>query len=350
LALRLAPARLAYYARAEVQQRPLWSAVRLLLLLAAYLALAYWQGGWPFWRWERVAASPVEQMLSLEVRADNEVIVGTYAAGAGMGGTDGSFAWLPTDNLPNAGSDDAPDYYAISDIAYDSAYPDGFYAAVWDHGPYRFDRPAAMWQPLGDGSVPTTTVAIDTGDGFILTAALDRGVFGSEDAGESWVRLSDGLPEGEYVLARFAPDGAPYVGGAPGLYRGRGAFPWQWEQVPEIEWPLYLDIGPDGTLYVAYPGPGQATQLACFNPESKLKEVSTDLGIITAVLGHPTAARLLYASTIGQVYEVQCSGERQGLDDVPGIVGAASDMALLTTNEGTRLLVATSSGIYQRQP
>jgi hypothetical protein len=357
---RLVPARTASYFRHEAQTRPVWLAARVLLVIALYLGLAWLQGWPPFLRWERVAGSPQESLLTIDTVGDR-LYVGSYDHGLAWRNAERDWSgWLreglPTGTLGNL-TDPESNARAIDVLVVDETDSERIYALVEENGLHSSRDGGETWTRLGIGQVPTITLSLDVQGASTLVVASREGLYGSDDGGQTWRMLSgeNGLPAGEYLTVRFDPSDHPYTGSTEGLYRGKGSFPWTWEKVLG-DYPVsHLDFGTDRHLYLALGWPG-ITHVACYTPDSGLGPL-TDFGggilvdnIITTLVAHPDEAELFYVGTIKQVYELRCDGGKRGLGQVRGGSGVA-DLALIRNADGELVLVQTNlAGLYQRVP
>jgi hypothetical protein len=363
--IRIWPARAKTYLRQEARSRPVWLAVRTVLATTlVFLLLAWWQSWPPFGvRWVRVAGSPQAEINTLEV-AGERVYAGSLHYGVSRRDGDGAWSgWLnqglPTGD-PGPAGDPASIVETIRDLAVDSAQPDTVYALVDHHGLYMSADAGQSWAPIDIGIAITNTIgmAVAARDGVVLVAANDQGLFGSRDAGATWQQLSGQgtLPTGDYKVARYSPEGTPYVGGLNGLFRGTGQFPWTWERLEGLAPVWALDTGPNGRLYLAQ-GQGRPTAVVCFDPNQgqRIAGIFDDDAPI-AVRASLEDPEMVYVGAVKRVYHLSCQAERtdpllavrlliaelQGRD----IVGTA-DLAWLDGGAGGYdLLQAKEDGIF----
>jgi hypothetical protein len=257
---------------------------------------------------------------------------------------------LPTGS-PAKFNDPDSNVRAVEAIASDAADSDRVYALVRGNGLFRSEDAGETWNPVGAGQVPTDGLTLDVMEKIILIAADKQGLYGSSDDGQTWQKLNgqNGLPGGESKVVRFDPDGVPYAGGADGLYRGLGRFPWDWEKVEGVPAVRLMEFGPDQRLYLALGWPA-STQAVCYVPESGLGTL-IDFGfdIVTALTAHPDDPDVFYVGTTSQVYALECEGNRRGLGKVPGTIGVTGLALLPTGGGGQALIQANSAGLYQRR-
>ncbi len=352
---RLAPARVARYLRHEAQTRPLWSLARVALLVAIYLGLAWFRGWPPFVRWDPVPGTPQETIYSMDAANGRINYVGSRDYGLARHNADDSWSsWLrqglPTGS-PARVNDPDSNVRAVEAIASAAADPDRVYVLVRGNGLFRSEDAGESWNQVGAGQVPANALALDVMGDVILIAADREGLYGSSDDGQTWQKLSgrNGLPGGELKVVRFDAEGVPYAGGADGLYRGLGRFPWDWEKVEGVPAVRLVEFGPDQRLYLALGWPA-STQAVCYWSKDGLGGV-VDFGfeVVTDLAADPDNPNVFYVGTSSQAYALDCEGNRRQLGKVPGTAGVAG-LTLLPTGGGGRVLVqATSAGLYQRR-
>ncbi len=270
---------------------------------------------------------------------------------------------LPTGE-PGRRGDPTSVVEAILGLAADSAQPDTVYALVDHHGLYKSTDAGERWGPVDVGATISNTIepALDVRNGVVLVAAGMQGVFGSNDSGATWQRLSGQgtLPDGDFKVARYSPEGTPYVGGLQGLYRGIGQFPWTWERLEGLAPVWALDTGPNGRLYLTQ-GQGRPTTVVCYDPErgqQVAKIFETDAPIV--VRAAPDEPETVYVGAVKRIYRLSCQAgkldpvlvARQLLARLQGrdIFGTA-DLAWIEGDSGEHtLLQASESGLFAPAP
>lgn len=361
LRARMLPLRALNYLQNEARDRPLWLAARVALVVALYFGLA-WLAGWPpFEAWVRVAGAPRASVLSMDVAGD-WIYVGSFDYGVARRNEGGEWAAWLREGLPTGQMADPSDpdsvVRAIDGLAVDPEQPKRVYAIVDEDSLYASQDAGATWAPVGAGSLPPGLLDLDVWGEMVLVTTFEGALYGSEDGGQTWVDLrgKGGLPDSEFYAVRLAPGGRPYAGGQEGLYRGKSAFPWDWEQLVAGQPVSALEIGAEETLYLALGPPTQAFLAACYTPGGDLT-APIDFGgnqslddTISSLLGHPQQAGAFYVATYGQAYAVTCEGEKQRLRSVPGTFGAIQ-LATVPGPQGEPVLLQGNSlGLYERAP
>ncbi|MFQ5577899.1 MAG: HEAT repeat domain-containing protein, partial [Anaerolineae bacterium] len=351
---RMLPLLAANYLRQEAKTRPLWLAARATLVIALYLGLAWLQGWPPFLRWEAVPNAPAEALNALEVVNGDVRYLAAFDYGLARRNADGSWRYWLREGLPTGDpakfTDPASNVRTLDAIAVDPAAPDRVFALARDSGIFFSDNAGETWTPRGDGQVPTNGLALDVTGPAVLLAAGQDGLFGSDDNGQTWQKLSDGntLPNKAFGAVRFDAAGQPYAGGAGGLYRGSGPFPWRWEKIAGAPPLRHFEFGPAGQLYLALGWP-RAGDVACYTRGADLGAV-TSLGdeVITALAAHPTRPGIFYAGTIDAVHEITCDGKDTRLKHPPGVRGVGGLALLPETTGSHKLIEATGKGLFFR--
>jgi hypothetical protein len=361
LRLRMLPVQTVNYLRQEIQTRPLWLLARVVLVVVIYLGLAWWQGWFPFLRWEPVPGAPQEALSAMEVVNGRLQYVGSFDYGLARHNADGSWTYWLREGLPTGApakfNDPNSNVRAIDAIAADPSAPGRVYILVRENGLFFSDTAGESWAPIGSGQTPASGWALDVWGQVILIVSDDQEIHGSGDGGRTWRILNgqNNLPDSEFDIVRFDPLGVPYAGGKDGLYRGRGTFPWVWEKVAGIPPVRYVDFGPDQRLYLAVGWP-RANQAACYTPAGGLT-TAMNFGdnVITTLVAHPDQFNRFYVGTINQVREVNCDSPARswpGLFPEPDInQGTASHLALVPAEDGNIVLIqAATEGLYRRPP
>ncbi len=352
--LRSLPALVQQYLKTKWRENwPAFIGAGLALAVMAYFALALWQGWPPFpARWTRVPDTPAVGFSTLDV-VDGRVYAGTFDYGLARRDPDGRWvfglrAGLPTGD-PARKSDPASNVHAIYDLAVPPDSPDRVFALVADAGVFVTEDAGDSWTQVGAGVVPTDTLfaAIDVHGQYVLVAESTAGLYGSDDLGQTWRRLSgEGeLPDSGFRIVRFASKGEVYVGGPDGVYRGEGAFPFTWQKLIGVPSAFFLAVGSDGRLFLAL-GVERPAQAACYTPARGLRPVQTySAENITAVQGDPSVPDQFWVATTGGVHTLSCLGERASGSL---LTQAIFDIVPLPAGDGSYTwLQANEKGLYR---
>ncbi len=325
----------------------------LALAVMAYFVLALWQGWPPFpARWTRVPDTPAVGFSTLDV-VDGRVYAGTFDYGLARREPDGRWAFglragLPTGD-PARKSDPASNVHAIYDLAVAPDAPDRVFALVADAGVFVTEDAGGSWTQIGAGVVPTDTLfaAIDAHGQYVLVAESTAGLYGSDDLGQTWRRLSgEGeLPDSGFRIVRFASKGEVYVGGPDGVYRGEGAFPFTWQKLIGVPSAFFLAVGSDGRLFLAL-GVDRPAQAACYDPSNGLLTVQTYVAEnITAVHSDPSLPDRFWVATTGGVHVLSCDPSTSG---APFLAQGIFDLIPVPLPDGSfTWLQASDKGLYQ---
>ena len=155
----------------------------------------------------------------------------------------------------------------IVDIAYDSVDPNLVYMATGGSGHWKSTDGGVNWSALpyiGAGGIDDEIAPHPTLSGHVVIAVRDEGIFGSQDAGETWTFLP-GYAGSPLVYAPTFPPalyGKREISQYKGLVRSfdNGQ---TWEQVADAPYPVRLATATDGervVLYIGSPG-GMASQV-----------------------------------------------------------------------------------------
>lgn len=353
--------------QASASRNPIWFGARALTIIAViYVALAFWQGWWPFLQWEAVAGVD-DVSLSALVTAPDEggVYVGSWDYGLGYLSSNGEWSAWRKGNLPTSTPADFDDptsnVATLEQLAVDPDHPDRLYAAVYEAGVWRSDDSGWNWVDISAGQVPTDVIylglAVYEQQLMLVTSSgpeNDSNVYGSSDAGETWQALAgkEGLPiDTHFTTVAIDPFGTAYVGTSDSFFEGSNVDDqWRWREVMDVPSASHIALGSEkGELFISFSG-SDAHKTACLS-EGKLGETmefSRD-NPITAVTAHPTESNQYYL-VAESVYRVDCEGNQVnlkstfGTDYVPGLV------VWIDADGEEHLIQATGSGLYQRQP
>lgn len=158
--------------------------------------------------------------IVLDPRDHNRMYIGISAAGV-YRTDDGGKTWVPRNK--NVRADYQPDIYpefgqCVHKFDMHPSQPDVLYQQ--NHcGIYRSDNCGDDWIDIGEGRLPsrfgfpiavhphdpkTVYLALEESDQFRMSVDGQFSVWRSRDAGESWERLSTGLPKAHVVVLREA--------------------------------------------------------------------------------------------------------------------------------------------------
>jgi photosystem II stability/assembly factor-like uncharacterized protein len=101
---------------------------------------------------------------------------------------DAGVRWLPVE--------DSLSGHEITVLRFDPAKSDRAYAGTGDAGLWRSDDSRRTWHPssAGLGNLRIHAIALDPVRLSRIYVATDSGIYGSEDGGESWLPLNNGIP------------------------------------------------------------------------------------------------------------------------------------------------------------
>jgi hypothetical protein len=360
--LRLAPANLTYYLRQEAHTRPLWLIFRAALIVLIYFGLAWWQGWWPFIRWEALPGVPNESLSAIDVVNDDSptIYVGSYNYGVARLNPEAGWSGWFDQGLPTGTSskltDPGANIKGIEAISAVPTKPDQIYVYIYEAGLFVSKDGGESWSRIENEIIPTKLrrPTLDVWEETILLGGYS-GFYGSNDSGQSWRELAgkNGLENSDFRIVRFNSEGVPYLGTGNGLYLGQGSFPWRWEKIPDVPPVEYLDFGPDSLIYLAL-GNIIPDNVACYTPDTGLGEIANfGSNFITALVAHPYDPNIFYISVLDdQIYEMKCNLDQRALGQISGIVdNAATGLAFLLNGTDDYLLIQTNSGgLYQRRP
>lgn len=129
--------------------------------------------------------------------------------------TDGGETWTP----PGTGLPDFFPSYASVAVFDGSAFA-GTASNHQVFGVWRSDDDGATWRAVGDISTPHAVYGLFGRDGNLF-AGTNNGVYRSQDKGETWTKLENGIPGNSYVR-RFIAEGTDLFALADdGIYRSQ---------------------------------------------------------------------------------------------------------------------------------
>lgn len=171
-------------------------------------------------QWNPGAGGLCLHTIVLDPRDHNRMYIGISAAGV-YRTDDGGKTWVPRNK--NVRADYQPDIYpefgqCVHKFDMHPSQPDVLYQQ--NHcGIYRSDNCGDDWIDIGEGRLPsrfgfpiavhphdpkTVYLALEESDQFRMSVDGQFSVWRSRDAGESWERLSTGLPKAHVVVLREA--------------------------------------------------------------------------------------------------------------------------------------------------
>ncbi|MEK7256790.1 MAG: hypothetical protein AAB316_18695, partial [Bacteroidota bacterium] len=228
------------------------------------------------------------------------------------------------------------------------------------------------WSPLaGPYGIPLAEMAV-TDNGLVYLFTQNKGVLRSDNDGESWLPLNDGLPQFAYPYVTYvatAPGGKVYISDGTTMYRlSSSGNSWQNISLNFPDYPDQIFTNPQGHLFVtAYGFPGavfrstnQGSTYTTWLPEGSLEGFYFDF----AFLG--SGKNFAFATDFWEwkLYKISDNGSQvtpltQGLSEMyelmyhpSGNLFLGGDLLLRSSDEGSSwdtleiLPGSTSAGVF----